>query len=75
VDALGNRTSYTFDEVNRQVAVTSPLGRRPTTVYDPAGQVTASVGRLRSGVNWGKDHAGFLDGGNHGFGLAAGGLR
>lgn len=29
----------------------SPLGRRSTTVYDLADQVTASVGRLRSGVN------------------------
>ena len=28
-----------------------PLGRRSTTVYDLAGQVTPSAGRLRSGVN------------------------
>ncbi|MCE2938719.1 MAG: hypothetical protein ACK5XS_10975 [Armatimonadota bacterium] len=33
--------------MNSQVAVTSPIGRRSTTVYDLAGQVTASVDRRR----------------------------
>ena len=43
VDALGNRTTYTFDAAGQQVAVTNARGYTSTNVYDSDGRTSAVV--------------------------------
>ena len=39
----GYTTTYAYDSLNRQTAVTSPVGGVTTTVYGAVGNVTASI--------------------------------
>jgi YD repeat-containing protein len=46
VDPLGNRTSYSYDKLNRVIQITDPLGGLTTAVFDAAGNQTALVDPL-----------------------------
>ncbi len=46
VDTLGHKTDYTFDQVNRQVAVRNALGNTTTTTYDANGNVVTTSDAL-----------------------------
>ena len=52
VDPLGNRTSYAYDVIGRQAAMTNPLGMI-TSVYDNASRlIVASIPGNRTSVGY-----------------------
>ena len=44
--ALGNRTSYSYDALNRPTQVQDPLGNVTSLIYDAIGNVAAQINGL-----------------------------
>jgi RHS repeat-associated protein len=58
IDALGKRTTFTFDNAGQQTEVLDPNSITTTTVYDDAGQVQAVVNGLGARTTFVYDDAG-----------------
>ena len=58
IDALGHRTTYSYDALDRQTQVQDALGDLSTTLYDAAGNVTTSIDQLGHRIPFGRGSRG-----------------